>query len=87
MRATGYHDLPEFPEVAPDPSDRNVAEASPPSPTHVASSKKEAKNRSFYSESDSSPADEGDFSTNSNFPDFRNLYEQLKILSSFIFRT
>lgn len=27
MPATGYHDLPDFPEVAPDPSVRNVAES------------------------------------------------------------
>uniref|UniRef100_A0A146LRT5 AP-3 complex subunit beta n=1 Tax=Lygus hesperus TaxID=30085 RepID=A0A146LRT5_LYGHE len=61
MRASGYHDLPNFPEVAPDSSARNVAEVPSPSPP-PATSKKESKNRSFYSESDSSPVDDSDSS-------------------------
>lgn len=58
MRATGYHDLPQFPEVAPDPTARNVAEpiASSPKPERT---KKANKEKPFYAESDSSPADEG----------------------------
>ncbi|CAB0002284.1 unnamed protein product [Nesidiocoris tenuis] len=53
MRTTGYHDLPDFPDVAPDPTERNVPDMSPPSPV-VVTPKKESKNGSFYSESDSS---------------------------------
>ena len=58
MRTTGYQELPEWPEVAPDPSVRNV-ELPPvwtekPSKT---STKKKQDLKSFYSESESS--DEG----------------------------
>ena len=60
-RAMGYHDLPQFPEVAPDPLARNVSDPSPPpqsdeTPEHP---KKNAnKEKSFY-DSYSSPVDEG----------------------------
>ncbi|KAK7499691.1 hypothetical protein BaRGS_00009032 [Batillaria attramentaria] len=59
MRATGYQELPEWPEVAPDPSVRNV-EVQPlwtekPSKT---STKKKQDLKSFYSESESSEEEE-----------------------------
>jgi hypothetical protein len=55
----GYHDLPPFPEVAPDPTARNVSEPSPPPQIEVPNqSKKHNKEKSFY-DSDSSPVDEG----------------------------
>lgn len=73
MRATGYHDLPDFPEIAPDSSVRCVE--SPPDIQNVdqsfvtttatksnVSSKKskvdKTKNRSFYSESEKSSSSE-----------------------------
>uniref|UniRef100_A0A224X613 AP-3 complex subunit beta n=1 Tax=Panstrongylus lignarius TaxID=156445 RepID=A0A224X613_9HEMI len=59
MRAAGYHDIPDFPELAPDPVARNVSEPLPPSPVNIAP-KKQPKNKSFYSDSDSSPEDESD---------------------------
>lgn len=71
MRATGYHDLPDFPDVAPDSSVRCVE--SPPDIQNVdqtfvttatksnISSKKtkgdKSKNRSFYSESEKSSSE------------------------------
>uniref|UniRef100_T1I5H4 AP-3 complex subunit beta n=1 Tax=Rhodnius prolixus TaxID=13249 RepID=T1I5H4_RHOPR len=58
MRAAGYHDIPDFPEVAPDPAARNVSEPLPPSPLMTTPPKKQPKNKSFYSDSDSSPEDE-----------------------------
>lgn len=61
MRASGYHDLPPFPEVAPDPTARNIAEPAPSSPKEEARSKKGSKEKPFYADSDSSPADEGEF--------------------------
>lgn len=57
MRAAGYHDIPDFPEVAPDPAARNVSEPLPPSPLMTIPPKKQPKNKSFYSDSDSSPED------------------------------
>lgn len=54
-KTTGYKDLPEWPEEAPDSSVRNVEVPVP----HVTSSKsgerkKPTKERGFYSESESS---------------------------------
>ncbi|KAJ9584754.1 hypothetical protein L9F63_020904, partial [Diploptera punctata] len=56
--ANGYHDLPNFPETAPESSVRDVE---PPAPPPETRSKKQhtVKKHSFYSESEqSSPADE-----------------------------
>ncbi|GLH02271.1 AP-3 complex subunit beta [Gryllus bimaculatus] len=57
-RANGYHDLPDFPEVAPDNGVRDVE----PTPVYQEPRVKKphvVKKRSFYSESEhSSPADE-----------------------------
>ncbi|XP_024086390.1 AP-3 complex subunit beta-2 isoform X2 [Cimex lectularius] len=60
MRAAGYHDLPDFPDTAPDPAPRNVAEPIQPSPPplDVPRNKKQSKSKSFYSDSDSSQVDE-----------------------------
>lgn len=67
-RASGYHELPQFPDVAPSAEERNVPEPSPPTTANASlalSDSKEAqqaqkqskKKKSFYSESDSSPPD------------------------------
>lgn len=64
MRASGYHDLPPFPEVAPDPTARNISEPTPSSPKEDTRSKKGTKEKSFYADSDSSPADEDSESSN-----------------------
>ncbi|CAH1404204.1 unnamed protein product [Nezara viridula] len=64
MRASGYHDLPPFPEVAPDPTARNIAEPAPSSPKETTHSKKGTKEKPFYADSDSSPADEDSESSN-----------------------
>lgn len=57
MRTTGYQELPDWPEVAPDPSVRNV-EITPvwteKRQPNKAGSKKKQDLKSFYSESDSS---------------------------------
>ena len=56
MRATGYQELPEWPEVAPDPTVRNVE--LPPvwteKPSKHTGTKKKQDLKSFYSESESS---------------------------------
>ncbi len=57
-RANGYHDLPSFPEIQPDPTVRNVPTESTPKiakkPVSV------GKKTSFYTDSEnSSPPDEG----------------------------
>lgn len=72
IRATGYHDLPMFPEVAPDSSVRNVEvvvtnEAAPEPVEHKPvssarnvknkSSSKSSKKKSFYSESEKSSSE------------------------------
>ncbi|XP_057322015.1 AP-3 complex subunit beta-2 [Microplitis mediator] len=60
MPCAGYRPLPDFPEVAPDPSVRDVAE---PIITHQPREKrhsrkdKKIKEKSFYSEDESSPDD------------------------------
>ncbi|PSN52889.1 hypothetical protein C0J52_02994 [Blattella germanica] len=57
-RANGYHDLPPFPEVAPDPCVRDVEPIAPP-PEMRTKKQHAVKKHSFYSESEhSSPADE-----------------------------
>lgn len=56
-RAFGYHDLPSFPEVPPDPSARNVA--TDVSPKVVKKQITSNKKKSFYSDSDNSSPNEG----------------------------
>ncbi|CAN7998896.1 unnamed protein product [Ixodes hexagonus] len=59
-RANEYRELPDFPEVAPDPSVRNV-DVAPAWPENRVTKKKQVakKKKSFYSETDtSSPEDE-----------------------------
>ncbi|XP_054288038.1 AP-3 complex subunit beta-2 [Macrosteles quadrilineatus] len=69
-RAAGYHDLPQFPDVAPSSSERNVADTSTPPPatqdTDYPPQKQQKKKKSFYSESDSSPPDESEGSGESS---------------------
>lgn len=59
-RANGYHELSVFPEVAPDPTVRNVEVPVEWAPTPKSKTKsKPVKKKSFYSESEqSSPEDE-----------------------------
>jgi AP-3 complex subunit beta len=52
-KTTGYRDLPEWPEEAPDPSVRNV-ELPVPEVTGKSDRKKPTKEKGFYSESESS---------------------------------
>ncbi|KAK0178208.1 hypothetical protein PV328_002181 [Microctonus aethiopoides] len=67
MPCAGYRPLPEFPETAPDPSVRNVAE-SELTQDHFYRSRdkrhgrkeKKIKEKSFYSEDESTPADESE---------------------------
>lgn len=66
-RTNGYHDLPVFPETAPDPSVRNVptVTVTKPAKKQVTTSKK----TSFYSDTDSdnsSPPNEGWFDCSNN---------------------
>ncbi|XP_061173908.1 AP-3 complex subunit beta-2-like [Saccostrea echinata] len=56
-RATGYKDLPEWPEEAPDPSVRNV-ELPVPEVKGKTERKKPTKEKGFYSETESSSEDE-----------------------------
>jgi len=59
-RANGYHDLPAFPETAPDTSVRNVPTESVTKP--IKKQVTVGKKASFYSDSDSdnsSPPNEG----------------------------
>ncbi|CAD5125567.1 DgyrCDS13770 [Dimorphilus gyrociliatus] len=63
--AVGYHDLPMWPEVAPDPKVRDIEIT----PAHVPSGrigKKIKEKKSFYSESDGSTTTEGADSTASS---------------------
>lgn len=53
-KTTGYKDLPEWPEEAPDPSVRNVEIPVPEVTTKKSERKKATKDKSFYSESESS---------------------------------
>ncbi|XP_068219905.1 AP-3 complex subunit beta-2 [Palaemon carinicauda] len=72
-RATGYQDLPVFPEEAPDPSVRNVevpvtfAEESH-KPMHQKRNKTQ-KIKSFYSDEESSPEDESEESSSGSESD------------------
>ncbi|XP_047485824.1 AP-3 complex subunit beta-2-like isoform X3 [Penaeus chinensis] len=60
-RASGYQDLPPFPDDAPDPSVRNVEMPTPVTPVFKSAhqKKKPQKVKSFYSD-ESSPEDESD---------------------------
>lgn len=54
-KASGYQELPDFPEVAPDPSVRNVEVPAAWQDTKTSKKKKQVvKKKSFYSETDSS---------------------------------
>uniref|UniRef100_A0A1E1XLB5 AP-3 complex subunit beta n=1 Tax=Amblyomma sculptum TaxID=1581419 RepID=A0A1E1XLB5_AMBSC len=54
-KANGYQELPDFPEVAPDPSLRNVEVPAAWQDTKTSKKKKQVvKKKSFYSETDSS---------------------------------
>lgn len=53
-KTTGYKDLPEWPQEAPDPSVRNVEIPVPEVTTKKSERKKAAKDKSFYSESETS---------------------------------
>lgn len=57
-RAFGYHDLPSFPEIPPDPSVRNIA-TTDVSPKVVKKQVTSNKKKSFYSDSDNSSPNEG----------------------------
>ncbi|KAG8197187.1 hypothetical protein JTE90_011345 [Oedothorax gibbosus] len=58
-RTVGYHELPEFPEVAPDTSVRNVENQMPWQEFNFVKKKKKkvVKKKSFYSETESSSAE------------------------------
>jgi AP-3 complex subunit beta len=60
-KANGYQELPDWPEVAPDPAVRNVEVPVPwPSTSSSkvkASKKKPEKTKSFYSEDESSSSE------------------------------
>ncbi|XP_060063674.1 AP-3 complex subunit beta-2-like [Ylistrum balloti] len=60
-RATGYQELPEWPEVAPDPSVRNI-EVPTPWETKFSSKKKkpEKEKKSFYSDTEESSSEDDD---------------------------
>ena len=51
-KASGYHELPEWPEDAPDPTVRNVEVVTPW--LDVKPVKKNVKKKSFYSDTESS---------------------------------
>ncbi|KAH3752044.1 hypothetical protein DPMN_186652 [Dreissena polymorpha] len=58
-RATGYQQLPEWPEVAPDPAVRNVEVVMPwTEKTPLTKKGKPKKEKAFYSSSETSGADE-----------------------------
>ncbi|XP_072167067.1 AP-3 complex subunit beta-2-like isoform X2 [Diadema setosum] len=57
-KATGYIELPDFPEVAPDPSVRVVEEALPWTGDRKEVAKKKMKAKSFYSSSEESEEEE-----------------------------
>ncbi|KAK6188892.1 hypothetical protein SNE40_004974 [Patella caerulea] len=59
IKCHGYQELPEWPEVAPDTSVRNVEVVMPyVAKTHHAQHKKKKETKSFYSESESSQEEE-----------------------------
>ncbi|XP_064608318.1 AP-3 complex subunit beta-2-like isoform X2 [Liolophura sinensis] len=62
-RATGYQELPEWPQTPPDPSVRNVEVTMPWTDSKPLKSKKAQKKKSFYSDSESSPEDDSDKSS------------------------
>ena len=53
-KATGYQEIPEWPEEAPDPSVRNVEVTMPWLESKSKERKKAEKKKSFYSDEDSS---------------------------------
>lgn len=57
-RTTGYQQLPDWPEVAPDPTVRNVEVVMPWPEKITAKKAKQKPEKSFYSEDESSPEDE-----------------------------
>lgn len=57
-RATGYLELPDFPEEAPDPSVRAVEEELPWAKEKAAAKKKAKKPKSFYSSSEEEDEDD-----------------------------
>lgn len=72
-RATGYQDLPMFPEEAPDPSVRNVEvpvvfTQESHKPAHQKRNKNQ-KIKSFYSDEESSPEDESEESSSGSESD------------------
>ena len=54
-RTTGYQQLPDWPEVAPDPTVRNVEVVMPWPEKITAKKTKQKPEKSFYSEDESSP--------------------------------
>ncbi|XP_078473545.1 AP-3 complex subunit beta-2 [Lampetra fluviatilis] len=64
LKATGYQELPNWPETAPDPSVRNV-EVPEWSKASTKEKKKEKKEKSFYSESESEATESADTSEDS----------------------
>jgi AP-3 complex subunit beta len=56
-RATGYQELPEWPEAAPDPSVRNVEVTMPWVDTKATKKKTQEKKKTFYSESETSSSE------------------------------
>ncbi|CAF4227751.1 unnamed protein product, partial [Rotaria magnacalcarata] len=67
QKATGYHDLPDFPLVPADPSVRNVEIIQPETPQHDRSSKasatsgtkkKSSTSKKFYSDDETENDDE-----------------------------
>ncbi|XP_076356504.1 LOW QUALITY PROTEIN: AP-3 complex subunit beta-2-like [Tachypleus tridentatus] len=70
-RASGYHELPHFPENAPDASVRNVEVVMPWQEVHTTKKKKQIlKKKSFYSETEtSSPDEEGSSSSSKSGAD------------------
>ena len=57
-RTTGYQQLPDWPEVAPDPTVRNVEVPMPWPEKTVSKKTKQKPEKSFYSEDESSPEGE-----------------------------
>lgn len=51
VRASGYQELPDWPEVAPDPSVRNIEPSVPWSEKRLV--KKEEKKKPFFSDEES----------------------------------
>lgn len=54
LKATGYQELPDWPEVAPDPSVRNVETVMSWTDMKSGKKKPERKKKTFYSDEESS---------------------------------